>query len=76
MGQVLRDSDIDKTRVLLDTVRNLDRLIEGDGIQVAHRVIVQPHIVVFAGVLAQWVWAASGGLAVEVDTHGLASGDG
>lgn len=76
MGQVLRDSDINNTRLLLNTIRNLDSLVEGDGIQLAHGVIVQPNTVVVAGILAQWVWATSRGLAVEADTHGLASGNG
>lgn len=73
LRQVLRDSDVHTTRLLLNTVRDLDRLLEGNGIHIAHRVIVQPHVVVVTRVLVQWVWAASRGLPVEVDTHGLAS---
>lgn len=74
MGKVGRDLDVNRTASSVDSLSDLHGGRVVDGIEIADRVVVQPHAVsVLAGrVLGQGVGAVSGRGTVEAELDGLA----
>lgn len=73
LGQILGNLDFDSTDRLRDPVDDLDLLVKGYGVEVAHGVAIQPHAIVITRILVQWVRTVCSGLTVEAKVNSLTS---
>lgn len=74
--QIFGDGDSDRAVLLGESVLELDLLVIVDGVEIAHRVVVQPDTVVAAGILGQRIGTVAGGCSVETQVNGGTGGDG
>ena len=74
--QIFGDGDSDRAVLLGESVLELDLLVIVDGVEIAHRVVVQPDTVLAAGILGQRIGTVAGGCSVETQVNGGTGGDG
>lgn len=72
MREVLGNLHINRMRRPGNAVDDLDFLVKGDGVKVAHRVVIEPHAVLVGRVFRQRVRAVSRWLAIEAQVDRLA----